>query len=67
MQFVVDSLDLGSRQIDYNQAWDLQRAKHEEVVTSQSPDTALPSTATMTAPGLIALFRAVFGMPVFHR
>ena len=32
---------LGSDQIDYQQAWDLQRAIHAEVSTAARPDTVL--------------------------
>lgn len=39
MHFVVESLGLGLDQFDYNQAWDMQRAKHDAVVANQSPDT----------------------------
>ena len=39
MHFVVESLSLGSQQYDYNQAWDMQRLKHDAVVAGTSPDT----------------------------
>jgi lipoyl(octanoyl) transferase len=34
-------LSLGSAQIDYHQAWELQRQVHAEVVTGERPDTVL--------------------------
>ena len=34
-------LDLGSRYVDYLQAWDLQRSIHAEVVSGDRPDTVL--------------------------
>ncbi len=32
---------LGSREVDYREAWDLQRAIHAEVVAGSRPDTVL--------------------------
>ena len=39
MEFV--SLDLGRRQVDYTEAWDLQRSVHADVVEGRRPDTVL--------------------------
>ncbi len=35
------SLDLGSRQVPYHEAWDLQRALHAEVVAGEREDTVV--------------------------
>lgn len=39
MEFI--SLDLGLRQVDYTEAWDLQRQVHAAVVADERPDTVL--------------------------
>lgn len=67
MEFVVKSLSLGSQQYDYNQAWDMQRATHDEVVANQSPDTIflLEHSPVYTAGRRTEAFeRPVDGTPV---
>ncbi len=39
MQFV--ELDLGTRHVDYREAWEVQRTVHQEVVDGTRPDTVL--------------------------
>lgn len=41
MTVLFDDLGLGDRLIDYNDAWDTQRAVHADVVAGSRPDTVL--------------------------
>lgn len=41
MQPVITRVDLGTREIPYQEGWDLQRATHEAVVTGRQPPTVL--------------------------
>lgn len=39
MHFVIESLGLGTDQIDYQNGWETQQKKHDDVVAGISPDT----------------------------
>ena len=67
MQFVVESLDLGVEQFDYNQAWELQRRTHDAVVAGTQLDTVflLEHSPVYTAGRRTESFeRPVDGTPV---
>ena len=67
MHFVVESLSLGTQQYDYNQAWDMQRVKHDDVVAGISPDTVylLEHSPVYTAGRRTEIFeRPMDGTPV---